>query len=281
MCCYISKQTITALTSSLQFATTGRLTLKDPSSTQIESICQFFCLNNVKAKPVAHLIILRTGRLSSLLSAALRHEGEGRHVRLSTRTPQTWGAVDGVFLMTMFPKHGKSRFVIACVYPTYDGSYDERARNNNIAPKHRWIDSLNSGSNFFNCASDAVAEHTRRVDLDAMGRALQSISNGKNLPATSASQEPGQIPIQEGPGRAKEEASLRFIILQHAHRPLAVLFFLDFDAPEPNVAVCIKACVSFTCSIRMWGHSLPAATVLEMSKSWPLWLHCDVVSTSC
>ena len=49
-----------------------------------------------------------------------------------------------IFLMTMFPKYGKSRIEIAFVFPDYDGTYQERERKGAIVPKNRWIDNLTS-----------------------------------------------------------------------------------------------------------------------------------------
>ena len=48
--------------------------------------------------------------------------------------------------MAMFPNYGKARFEIAFVYPSVDGSYNERKARGDIVPRNRWIDNLNSRS---------------------------------------------------------------------------------------------------------------------------------------
>ena len=83
----------------------------------------------------------------------------------------------------------KARFEIAFVYPSADGSYNERKARGDIVPRNRWIDNLNSrsaydalrpsGKEFLNdpdmefyvrCNSG----HTRQVDLQSFGRPLYS-----------------------------------------------------------------------------------------------------------
>ena len=56
------------------------------------------------------------------------------------------GNKPGLFLMAMFPDYGKARFEIAFVYPSVDGSYNERKDKGRIVPRNRWIDSLTSRS---------------------------------------------------------------------------------------------------------------------------------------
>ena len=58
------------------------------------------------------------------------------------------GTIPGIFLMTMLPSFGKSRFEIAFVYQKFDGSYQEREARNAIVPRDRWIDSLTSKAAF-------------------------------------------------------------------------------------------------------------------------------------
>ena len=99
------------------------------------------------------------------------------------------GNKPGLLLMAMFPNHGKARFEIVFVYPSVDGSYNERKARRDIVPRNRWIDNLNSrsaydalrpnGKEFLNdpemefyvrCNSG----HTRQVDLQSFGRPLYS-----------------------------------------------------------------------------------------------------------
>ena len=132
-CCYVNEQPDgMVLTSSVQFATTDRLTLTDPFSMQN----QFVSFSNVKAKPIVHLILRHENRTS----APVNPGGPRQLYRLlGRRRPrgelagqQAWHNPDD-----LVSEPGKSRFEIALVYPTYDGSYDDRAKNNNLVPKHR------------------------------------------------------------------------------------------------------------------------------------------------
>ena len=91
--------------------------------------------------------------------------------------------------MAMFPSYGKSRFEIAFVYPSVDGSYNERKARGEIVPRNRWIDKLTTrsaqnalrpnGKEFYNdpemefyvrCNSG----HTRQVEIQSFGRPLYS-----------------------------------------------------------------------------------------------------------
>ena len=93
------------------------------------------------------------------------------------------GKKPGLLLMAMFPNYGKARFEIAFVYPSVDGSYNERKARGDIVPRNRWIDNLTSrsaydalrstGKEFLNdpdmefyvrCNSG----HTRQVDLQSL-----------------------------------------------------------------------------------------------------------------
>ena len=56
------------------------------------------------------------------------------------------GNKPGLLLMAMFPNYGKARFQIAFVYPSVDGSYNERKARGDIVPRNRWIDNLTSRS---------------------------------------------------------------------------------------------------------------------------------------
>ena len=56
------------------------------------------------------------------------------------------GNKPGLLLMAMFPSYGKSRFEIAFVFPSVDGSYNERKARGEIVPRNRWIDKLTTRS---------------------------------------------------------------------------------------------------------------------------------------
>ena len=99
------------------------------------------------------------------------------------------GNKPGLLLMAMFPSYGKSRFEIAFVFPSVDGTYKERKARGEIVPRNRWIDKLNTrsaqsalrpdGKDFYvdpemefyvRCNSG----HTRQVDIQSFGRPLFS-----------------------------------------------------------------------------------------------------------
>ena len=86
--------------------------------------------------------------------------------------------------MAMFLSYGKSRFEIAFVFPSVDGTYNERKARGEIVPRNRWIDKLNTrsaqsalrpdGKDFYvdpemefyvRCNSG----HTRLVDIQSFG----------------------------------------------------------------------------------------------------------------
>ena len=114
--------------------------------------------------------------MSRLFSESLRHNPrEGREMRRQirinldgscelyealctiTHARHFLGNIPGVFLMTMLPIFGKSRFEIAFVYPKFDGACKEREARNEIVPRDRWIDSIASQAAF----------HARRPDGEA------------------------------------------------------------------------------------------------------------------
>ena len=73
-----------------------------------------------------------------------------------THAKNFMGNQPGLLLMAMFPDYGKARFEIAFVYPSVDGSYNERKAKGCIVPKNRWIDNLTSRS-----ACDALSPNGR------------------------------------------------------------------------------------------------------------------------
>ena len=83
-----------------------------------------------------------------------------------------WHYIYSIFLMTMLPPFGKSRFEIAFVYPKFYGSCKEREARNAIVPRNRWIDNnLTSqaafhalrpdGKSFFNSSTTMTWSCTR------------------------------------------------------------------------------------------------------------------------
>ena len=119
------------------------------------------------AKPNVHFILWRVERMSRLFSECLRHNPrEGRELRRPvqinidgscelyealrtiTHARNFLRNIPGVFLMTMLPRFGKSRFEIAFVYPKFDGTYKEREARKEIVPRNRWIDSITSQAAF-------------------------------------------------------------------------------------------------------------------------------------
>ena len=99
------------------------------------------------------------------------------------------GIKPGLLLMAMFPSYGKSRFEIAFVFPSVDGTYKERKARGEIVPRNRWIDKLTTrsaqnalrpdGKEFYvdpemefyvRCNSG----HTRQVEIQPFGRLLYS-----------------------------------------------------------------------------------------------------------
>ena len=108
-------------------------------------------------------------------------------LRTITHARNFLGNIPGVFLMTMLPLFGKSRFEIAFVFPKFDGTYKEREARNEIVPRDRWIGSISSKAAFHALRPDGKAffndndvelyvrcnsGHTRYVELEPIGRPL-------------------------------------------------------------------------------------------------------------
>ena len=176
----------------------------------VEQVCKYFHMDPSKAKQITDLILWRIERLSRLFSGCFRHDSTlGQHreckrqvdmgldgsvelydaLTCITHARNFMGNKPGLLLMAMLPNYGKARFEIAIVYPSVDGSYNERKARGDIVPRNRWIDNLNSraaydalrpnGKEFLNdpdmefyvrCNSG----HTRQVDLQSFGRRLYS-----------------------------------------------------------------------------------------------------------
>ena len=114
-------------------------------------------IDESKAQQIVHFIPWRVERLSRLFSRCLQHDPKERSTRELKKEIQVnsggscelYEALKNflvnrplIFLMTMFPKYGKSRFEIEIVFPDYDGTYQEREQKGAIVPKNRWIDNL-------------------------------------------------------------------------------------------------------------------------------------------
>ena len=164
----------------------------------------------IKAKQITDLILWRIERMSRSFSGCLRHDprhgihkecrrqvdmGPDASVELYdaltcvTHARNFIGNKPGLLLMAMFPSYGKSRFEIAFVFPSVDGSYKERKARGEIVPRNRWIERLNTrsaqdalrpdGKEFYvdpemefyvRCSSG----HTRQVEIQSFGRTLYS-----------------------------------------------------------------------------------------------------------
>ena len=159
---------------SFRCATTARLILKRPSRT----LSRFAAISTWLhprpkqschlAKQITDLILWQIERVSRLFSGCFRHDpkqGNHREYRRPvdmnpdgsvelydalgciTHAKNFMGYVPGLCsLMAMFPDYGKARFEIAFVYPSVDGSYNERKAKGCIVPRNRWIDNLTSRS---------------------------------------------------------------------------------------------------------------------------------------
>ena len=176
----------------------------------VEQVCKYFRMDPSKAKQITDLILWRIERMSRSFSGCLRHDprhgvhkeckrqvdmGPDGSVELYdaltciTHARNFIGNKPGLFLMAMFPSHGKSRFEIAFVFPSVDGTYNERKARGEIVPRNRWIDKLNTrsaqealrpdGKDFYvdpemefyvRCNSG----HTRQVEIQSFGRPLYS-----------------------------------------------------------------------------------------------------------
>ena len=143
-----------------------------------------------KAKQITDLILWRIERMKPIRNA--NDQWTGVLVELLTcitHARNFMGNKAGLLLMAMFPSYGKSRFEIAFVFPSVDGTYNERKARGEIVPRNRWIDKLNTrsaqnalrpdGNEFYvdpemefyvRCNSG----HTRQVEIQSFGRPLYS-----------------------------------------------------------------------------------------------------------
>ena len=119
----------------------------------VEQVCKYFNMDPSKAKQITDLILWRIERMSRLFSGCFRHDPrQGQHRECKRQVDMgpdgsvelydalTWltharnfmGNKPGLLLMAMFPNYGKARFEIAFVYPSVDGSYNERKARGDI-----------------------------------------------------------------------------------------------------------------------------------------------------
>ena len=187
----------------------NRLIDLDKTVQNVEQVCKYFHMDPSKAKQITDLILWRIERLSRLFSGCFRHDpkqGNRRECRRPvemnsdgsvelydalgciTHAKNFLGNKPGLLLMAMFPDYGKARFEIAFVYPSVDGSHNERKAKECIVPRNRWINNLTSrsacdalrpnGRGFLNDPKKFYVRcnsgHTRQVDLQYFGRPLWS-----------------------------------------------------------------------------------------------------------
>ena len=194
ICCYTNAQPEDFGTDIIPMECHNRMIDLDKTVQNVEQVCD--------------LILWRTERLSRLFSGCFRHDpkqGNHRECRRQvemnpdgsvelydalgciTHARNFMGNKPRLLLMAMFPDYGKARFEIAFVYPSVDGSYNERKDKGCIVPTNRWIDNLTSrsacdalrpdGREFLNdpemeCYVRCNSGHTRQVDLQYFGRPL-------------------------------------------------------------------------------------------------------------
>ena len=183
----------------------GRIDM-DKTTANVEGLCKHFKIHPSAAEHIAGLILWRVERMSRLLSQYLRHNPrKGKECKYAIKVNRDgscefWqvlcaivharnflGVKPGIFLMTVFPTFGKTRFEVAFVYPRFDGTYEERQAKNEIVPRGRWLDSLTStsaynalrhdGTSFFNDKDmemyvRCIGGHSRSVELESIGRPL-------------------------------------------------------------------------------------------------------------
>ena len=160
----------------------------EPMPTILLQQPQQLSLTKHSAKAVELIILWRIERMSRLFPAALRHEKEKRHrnaaLKIISHAPTLVINRPGIFLRTMFPKYGKGRFEIAFVFPSFGGSYKDRAASGQIVPPHRWTDNLTNRTayvalrlEFDDCQNMELhircsSGHTRNVNIETLGRPL-------------------------------------------------------------------------------------------------------------
>ena len=141
----------------------NRMITLDKTVQDVEQVCNFH-MDPSKAKQITDLILWRIERLSRLFSGHDPKQGNHRECRRQvemnpdgsvelydalgciTHARNFMGNKPGLFLMAMFLDYGKARFEIAFVYPSVDGSHNERKDKGCIVPRNRWIDNLTSRS---------------------------------------------------------------------------------------------------------------------------------------
>ena len=207
-CCFIQDDPMNFTTEIIPTVNHNGLIDMERTSRNVASLCQVFKpkIDSSHAEHIVGLILWRVERLSRLFSENLRHNAwRGKECREPIQvnrdgSAEFWqvlmqivhaknflGARPGIFLMTVFPTFGKSRFEIAFVYPMFDGSYEEREKKNEIVPPHRWISNpmdkaagsalRPDGKNYYNDKAmemyiRCTAGHTRHVEIESIGKPL-------------------------------------------------------------------------------------------------------------
>ena len=205
ICCYTNAQPEVYGTDIIPTVCHNNFIDLEKTVQNVEQVCKYFHMDPSKAKQITDLILWRIERMSRLFSGCLRHDprpgihkerkrqvdmGPDGSVELYdalsciTHARNFIGNKPGLLLMAMFPNYGKSRFEIAFVYPSVDGSYNEQKARGEIVPRNRWIDKLSAydalrpnGKEFLNDPNmefyvKCNSGHTRQVDLQSFGRPL-------------------------------------------------------------------------------------------------------------
>ena len=210
ICCYTNAQSEVYGTDIISMVChNGNIDL-EKTVQNVEQVCKYFSMDPSKAKQIADLILWRIERMSRSLSGCLRHDPRhGTHEECKrpvdmgpdgsvelydaltciTHARNFMGNKPGLLLMAMFPSYGKSRFEIAFVFPSVDGTYNERKARGEIVPRNRWIDKLTTRSaqnalrpdgNDFHVDPEMEfyvrcnSGHTRQVETQFFGRPLYS-----------------------------------------------------------------------------------------------------------
>ena len=205
ICCYTNAQSEVYGTDIIPMVChNGNIDL-EKTVQNVEQVCKYFRMDPSKAKQITDLILWRIERMSSFPDVFDMIQGmeSTRNANDKWKWPVELydaltcitharnfiGNKPGLLLMAMFPSYGKSRFEIAFVFPSVDGSYKERKARGEIVPRNRWIDKINTrsaqnalrpdGKEFY---VDSEMEfyvrcnsgHTRQVEIQSFGRPLYS-----------------------------------------------------------------------------------------------------------
>ena len=183
ICCYTNAQSEVYGTDIIPMVChNGNIDL-DKTVRNVEQVCKDFRMDPSKAKQITDLILWRIERMSD--GSVELYDA----LTCITHARNFIGNKPGLLLMAMFPSYGKSRFEIAFVFPSVDGTYNERKARGEIVARNRWIDKLNTrsaqnalrpdGKDFYVDSEMEVyvrrnSGHTRQVDIQSFGRPLYS-----------------------------------------------------------------------------------------------------------